>query len=287
MAADVTGNVRRSNLALDELDGGEHRSFGAADAEGGWTWRHAGTQRAGSLGAQCVDMLEGPGACCDVDVRAVGCHKAMKAAQDHFGGVLACKWQHVLAVQRGVDTGASEQERQFLLDEFRLPFLDDQDGAAACTERAYLLGHERIDHVEDEHRQLALSEAIGQAQLLHCPHEVGVQATLYDEPKFAVGTVDLFVQAARHDVAARSRHAHIGLQFFLAEGGWWVREPVIEEGGGFGHRCARRDGWGAVGAGRKAPLHMAGANPQFHDDGRVAGLGQFERRLDHIDDMRQ
>ena len=72
-----------------------------------------------------------------------------------------------------------------LLDELRLPLLDDQHRALARAERDHLLVDQRIGDVEHVERQRRIAERIGEAEQLERAQQRVVQAALQDDADIA------------------------------------------------------------------------------------------------------
>ncbi len=289
MAADVARDVHRAHVLLRELEGGEHRPLGAADAHAGRARGQGTAHGLGHVGAALRIALQ-PGAGrrqrSGIDGQVL-LDEARQALRHHLGRVLAGAGQQVLAVQRGGDAGAAQQRGEFLLDVLGLAFLDHQHGALALAEALELLGHQRARHVEHQHRDPGFAEGVGQTELLQRPDEGVVEAALHDEAEVLVLTVEQLVQGVLGDVAARGGDTLLALELLVAEGHGRVRQAHVVEAGGLLDQLARGDGWRDVVLGVEAAAHVAGADAQLHDGRHVRSLGEAKAVLDHVHHARQ
>ncbi len=89
VAADIGRDVALADLALDQLDRGEHRTLGAADAEIRRPRRQRGAEQFGRARARRVRRLGPARPGRDVQVRGMRGEKAREPVHDHFGGVFA------------------------------------------------------------------------------------------------------------------------------------------------------------------------------------------------------
>ena len=159
----------------------------------------------------------------------VACEEAGEPGQQNVGLVFAALGQHVLAEHAGRQAGAAQLHVDGLLDVVRETLLDHQHGALAGAERAHLLGHQRIDHVEDEDRDAACAEHVGEIEPRQRPqHAVGEPAHHHDAHVVDVAGQDL-VERARADEGERGRQPILDLQPLLHEGQRRMREPAIVE----------------------------------------------------------
>ena len=104
----------------------------------------------------------------------------------------------------------------------------------------HLLGHQRVGHVEHQHRDVDGAERIGQAQLLQRADQRVVQAALHDQAEVLVRAGAEFVEPVLHDVAPRGRNALLALELFVAERHRRMREPHVVEARRLFHQCPRR-----------------------------------------------
>ena len=96
--------------------------------------------------------------------RRVALDELQDALDDHGGGVLAGHGQQVLAVDCCVDAGLAQDGVEVLLDEIGLAFFDQQHGALAGAESQDLVVHQRVGHVQDVERHLAVAERVGEPE---------------------------------------------------------------------------------------------------------------------------
>ena len=229
MAADVGGDMRRTELALHQLERGEHRPLRAAGAESRWT-RRKGPKRGGSfrLVREQAARLLGDG----IDVEARGSCRLQeggKPVEQHVGGVFACLRQRSLAVDLGLNVGAAQLDVHRLLDVVREAFLDDEHGAFGCAERGDFLGHQRVDDVEHEHWHARGAEHVGKAHALQRAQHAGGETAHDDDADVGEIAVHRLVQFLLADEGARGRQSLFDLQALLREDHRRMREPSIFE----------------------------------------------------------
>ena len=217
VAADVGRDVHAPHLLLRELERREHRPLGAADAEARRPRRQRRTQRLGCRLAARAVAVEPRDRGVDRMPRQVALHELQQRLRHHLDRVLAGGRQQVLAVQRRLHVAPAQQRGQLLFDELGLPFFEQHHRAFARAERHQLVGHQRIRHVEHQHRNLAGAERVGQAELLQRADQRVAQATLHDQPEVAMRAGPVFVELVLHDVAPRRRDALVALELLLLE----------------------------------------------------------------------
>ena len=170
-----------------------------------------------------------------------------------------------------------------MLDELRLPLLDDQDGALSGAEFPDFVGHQRISDVEDIDRDLRIAIGVGQARHLQHPVERVEEAALDDDPDLPAGSPEPLVQALLPDEGDRRGPAVLDLLDLVREIRRRKDDPadVADRAlGRFpdGHRrapvVARNEGAGLV----------ASPDPELEHDRRVRRFRKLERFLDQVDE---
>ncbi len=113
--------------------------------------------------------------------------------------------------------GAAQFHVKRVLDVFGMAFLNHQHGTLAGAERSKLLRHQRIDHVEHQHRHPGGAEDIGETQPLERAQH-GVAEPAHDHNADIVEIAgNKFVQLALADERLRGRHAVFDLEAFVDE----------------------------------------------------------------------
>ena len=230
MAADVGRDVRRAEFALHQLERREHRPLRAAGAEG----RRARRQRARARRrlSPCARSGRAPfraTVSASMPCGCAACRKAARPSSSTSDGVFAGLRQQVLAVHLGLDVGAAQLDVDRLLDVVGLAFLDHQHGALAGAEFADLLRHQRIDHVEHQHRHARGAERVGEAERSSARSTLLVQAALHDDADVVESPAISLVELVLADEVARRRQALLDLQLLLAEGHRRMRQPAVVE----------------------------------------------------------
>ncbi len=166
-----------------------------------------------------------------------------------------------------------------------MAFLDHQHRALPGAEPGDLVGHERIGHVEAEDRHLARAERIGEAQFAQRAQHRVVDAALADDADLVERAGEKLVELAAPDEVDRGREAVGDLVLLLRVcGGRKTDAGVIEIG--LQNFIVLAEGGRPVVLRRKAPVHVAGADAELHDDGRARGLGQLIGLGDEVDEAR-
>ena len=129
MTADVGRDVRGPELALHQLDGGEHRALRAAGAEGRRARRQRPKRRGGfRLVRDQRARFSGKGVGIE-GFRLGGLQEGGQALQQHVGRIFAGLRQRTLAEYLGLDVGTAQLYIDRVLDIGRVAFLHHQHGA--------------------------------------------------------------------------------------------------------------------------------------------------------------
>ncbi len=113
--------------------------------------------------------------------------------------------------------GAAQFHVERVLDVFGVAFLDHQHGALAGAEGGQLLRHQRVDHVEHQHRHARGAEDIGETQPLErAQHGIAEPAHDHNADLVKIARNKL-VQLALADERPRGRHAVLDLEAFVDE----------------------------------------------------------------------
>ena len=287
MAADIGADVGRSQFALHQLDGSEHRALRAAGAERRRARRQRAERGSGLLfvrdqAARFFRHAVGVEA-----VRPGVLQKRREAFQQHVGGIFAGLRQRPLAEHAGLHVGAAQFDVDRLLDVIGIAFLDHQHRMLAGAEFADFLRHQRIDHVEHQQRHARVAEHIGQPHALErAQHGIG-QSAHDDDADIVELAGNEFVELVRADEGARGRQAFLDLELFLAEGHRRVRQPRIVEAWRPGNFVEAGEFRLAIVLGGELAGGVAGADAQLQHHRRVARLRQLEAFLHHAHDRRQ
>ncbi len=138
-----------------------------------------------------------------------------QAFEQHVGGVFAGLRQRAFAEHAGLQVGAAQFDVDRLLDVIGIAFLDDEDAALAGAEAADLLRHQRIDHVEYEHRHARGAVDVGEPHALErAQHRIG-QAAHDDDADIGKIAGDRLIELMLDDEIARRRQALLDLQPLL------------------------------------------------------------------------
>ena len=275
VAADIGRHMKCAHLALDHLHRRENRPLWTTGAETRRALRHFGVQ----------SRITG-GILPDLPERDVGCElpqEILDPFSQHRSGIFAGARQHRLADHPRLAIGPADQGIEFVFDEFRLAFLDDQNRLLAETEDLHLFRNERIGHVQDIYRQLRVAEFVGQSTQLQRPVERVEQPALDNDPHIARCRAQELIQVGVLDKALRRRPAFFDLLHFVQKTGRWQHD-AIDVAHGTLQRFGNGQGRPDIVFGREMALQMAGAYPQFQHDGGVRCFRQFESALDHVDD---
>jgi hypothetical protein len=84
------------------------------------------------------------------------------------------------------------------------------------------LRHERVNHVQDQKRQAARTELVGEPEGAQRAHQAVIEPALKDQAHLFASWKYL-VQPPLDDELARRRQAYLGLELLLAEGGRRMR----------------------------------------------------------------
>ena len=213
MAADIGADMGRPDLALRQLDRGEHRPLRAAGAEGRRPRRQR--RRAPRRRPACAPHdLARARAIASASMPAglrLG-EERREAVEQHVRGVFAGLRQHVLAEHAGLDVGAAQLDVDRLLDVVGEAFLDDQHGALAGAELAHLLRHQRIGDVEhiDRHARSRRTGRRGRAapaRAARC-----CEAAQHDDADIVEVAREELVELVLADEVARGRQPLLDLE---------------------------------------------------------------------------
>ena len=185
-------------------------------------------------------------------------------------------------MHRRLDVLPPQRREDFLFDEFRLSFFDDENGALAKTEIADFLGNQRIRHIEREDRQLAFAESIRKAELSECADERVVKAALHDHADVVAPSRETFVQPMLADESTRGRYALAGLALFLRERDRWMREPPVVEWGRVCQQMPSRNRGRDVVLAGETSAQMARADPQLQHGRHARRFGKREALFDDV-----
>ena len=278
MAADISGDMVRPELALDQFHGGKDRPLRAAGAEAWRPRRHDLGQRARMPLLQRRRCIGGPDRGCE-HARDPLPDEGADPLAHRRGGVLARHRQQVLARQGRAYRRLAQDLAERLFDVVGLPLFDQQHRAFALTELDNLVGDQRIGDVEDVERDAARSPDVGQAQPLQRAQHAVVHAALENDADLADIAGHEFIQPAFPDELHRGRPARLDLLLLMMEGG---RRQHDAAGIALGRlqRLTQGQRRFLVGLGAKAATHMTGPDTDLEHDRRVRRLGQFETGLD-------
>ena len=272
VAADVGGHVRLAELALGDLERAEDRPLRAAGTERGRALGQRRLQERASLAHVLGEHLPPP--------LRVAAQEAREGGQHHLGHVLALRGHHVLAVDARGDPVLVGQRLQLLLDEARHAFLEHEHALLALEEGDELLGHERMDHVEDEQRDAGGAERVGHPQELESPQRGRGETALEDDAERLLLAGDHLVETALDDVAPGRGQPPLELLRLLGVGGRRVAQAAVVERVPL-ERRVHRDGRPDIVPADQAPAHVRGPDAQADHGGQVGGLGQPEALFHH------
>ena len=160
----------------------------------------------------------------------VTAEEARERGQHHLGHVLALRGHHVLAVDARGDPVLVGERLQLLLDEARHAFFEDEHALLALEEDEELLGHERVDHVQHEHRDAGPAERVGHAEELERPQRGRGETALQDDAECLLLAGDHLVETALGDVAPGRGQPPLELLRLLGVGRRRVAQPAVVEG---------------------------------------------------------
>ena len=287
MAADVGADVRRADLALDELDSGKHRPLRAA----GTKVRRPRRDVAGiGYGRRLVreKFFRALGNRIGIDTGGMRLGKKRGyAAQQRFRIIIAGARQAAFAENARRYIGAAQGHIDLLLDVFRRSLLDHQHGALADAEILHFIGHQRIGDVEHIDRNARSAVKIGQVEPRQRAQQIVGEAAEHDDADLVRIARNHLVELLLADKFLRRRQAFLNLEPFLGENHRRVREAAIFETRRSGEAMLAAIGAALIVFGDKLAGDVAGAHPQIEHHRRVARLGQLEAFFDHADDGRQ
>ena len=130
-----------------------------------------------------------------------------------------------------MDLGAAQLHVDGLLDVFGVALLDHEHGALAGAEAPQLLGHQGIDHVENQQRHPRGAEHIGEAEPLQRPQQAVGEAAHDDDADVVEFAGDRLVEPVVADEGLCRRHPAFHLEALVNEGHGRVGEPRIVEAG--------------------------------------------------------
>ena len=90
--------------------------------------------------------------------------KFAQAADDQGRHVFAVRREHLLALDLDVELRVVRERLQVALDVVRHPLLDHEHARLAPQELQQLLGDQRMDRVEDQHRHGRAAAHVGQTE---------------------------------------------------------------------------------------------------------------------------
>ncbi len=287
MAADVGADVGRSELALHQLDRGEHRALRAAGAEIRRSRRNVAERRhRGRLVREHVLRARRDRVGVDAGRPRLR-EEGREPLEQHLRHVLAGARQATLAEHAGLDVGAAQLDVDRLLDVVGRALLDHQHGALAGAELAQLLRHQRIDDVEHVDRDAAGAVEVGEIEPRErAQHAVGEPAD-HDDADVVEVAGDHLVELALADELLRGRQPLLDLEPLLRENDGRMRKPAVLEARRTGDAVLAGKRGAAVVLGLELAGDVAGADAQLHHDRRVARFRQLEALLDHAHDGRQ
>src|SRR5690242_1408094 len=141
-----------------------------------------------------------------------------QAAHQRLDVVVARHMHAVLAMQLAGHLGAPQDRRDFLLDKFRLPFLEHEHGALARAEADDLFRYQRVDDVQRENWNAARTKRVGEAEGLQREHQAVIEPALHGDAERLFATGEDFVQSMLCDEFPRRGQPYFGLELFLPEG---------------------------------------------------------------------
>jgi hypothetical protein len=173
-----------------------------------------------------------------------------------------------------------------VLEERGLAFLDDQDRLLVPREGNDLLGDERVGDIEAVDGDLRGAERVGLAEELQRADDSVVHAALADDPQVGPLAIEELVEAVFLHESDGGGPAHVDLVLLLRVGRRRQADAAVVEVGVL-QQVLLRDRRGAVRLGAERALHVAGADAHLEHHRRARGLGELERLLDHLDQLRQ
>ncbi len=276
-----------ADLALRELERGEHRALRAAGAERGRTHRQLADRGGGGrLVRRDLPLARRDG----VDVDAGRLHlgeERGQAREQHVGRIFARLGQHPLAEHPGLDVGAAQFGIDSLLHIVGIALLDDEHRALAGAEVAQLLRHQRIGDVEAIDRDARTAEQVGEPQPFERARDAIVEPAERDDADLGEVARKELVEFLGADEFLRRRLALLDLELFVQERDRRVGEPRVVEFGRAGQAVDAGEFGAPVVLGLELAGDVAGADAQFEHHRRVARLGELEPLLDHAHDRRQ
>ena len=171
----------------------------------------------------------------------------------------------------GVQTCFVQDAVDVLLNEIGLPFFHHQQAALSFAKALEFIVHQRVGDVQHIQRNVGLAEVVGQAQQLQCTHHAVVQTTLHDDAKVLHVFGKKFVELVFLNELQGRWPAGKGFFLLVQVTGGWQHDAVDIALGVFNGVFEGEAGPHVV-AGRKAAMHMAGADAQLQHHRGVAGL---------------
>ncbi len=158
-----------------------------------------------------------------------------------------------------------------LLDEFRLPLLDDQHRFLAGAELHPLIRHQRIGHIEAVQRDLGVTKRVGAAQELERAQRAVVEPTLQNDADVIGLTRNEVIQTLLGDETHRRRKALLDLLLLLRIRGRRQDDLAVVTRGRR-QRVGRGKSRPPVGLGREPTIHMTRPDAEHQHHRSVTGF---------------